>query len=581
MSYAIRLAILLAIIPAAAGAQSRLDHPGLGIPRIKALCSPLEHPGLSSLFKRRDSLASLLGSPEGRRNPDTWRAAGCVNGLLYLDEPMVRNRGVVVRARTASMALTGFSQASTLRPGDSIAALGMAALALDFAESDDATAIIGRISSLAAAAYGAVRAGVTAPIVLRMCTEFQIADGDFATARYCSHRALERGVDSTWHLERRALLAFLEDSPDIGATWFEIALAAAHDSAARDDIAWRVRWIADTNWARPGAIPSAWRTLSDSARIMWVREHLANGAPAGDDIGRYISVLQHAFSTPMVQGPVFERCPIMITNNGAEQAADRKGCLSDSYSPGKRIGLTGVLLRLWDPETGNPLGLLGYTLDRRVIRSDEGDFDHRIANAAITLRQYEWETTSWRDTTIGVKVAIPNTLSGAPLPGVAVFPVFPGTVTWSIAAKQGMNYGALSTDGMQALDVGPLTLSDLVLGVEEQGVSFPLRDDTIVLAPQNVVKKQRPLELYFQLRSDVAMDSLRANIVLRRIVQGKIETTPELTMVDRLIVRPGITPVHRQLNIAHIGGNDHQLEVQIVNKAGQIVARRAVNLLVR
>ena len=57
------------------------------------------------------------------------------------------------------------------RPTDSVAAIGLAAIALDIAESRDATTLLSQMHDFASLSYDAVRSGVTAPIALRMCME--------------------------------------------------------------------------------------------------------------------------------------------------------------------------------------------------------------------------------------------------------------------------------------------------------------------------------------------------------------------------------------------------------------------------
>src|ERR1019366_341756 len=148
-------------------------------------------------------------------------------------------------------------------------------------------------------------------------------------------------------------------------------------------------------------ILAEWRALSDSARVAWLHQNVEHGAATTDDASPYIDRLARTLLNPHLQGPILERCPLIIFHNGAEQGADHSGCRSDAVRTASHIDVSGQLLRLWNPATGAPIGVLGYALERRGLKTDTGGrFDARTVSVAVNVRQYEWETAGWRDTTV-------------------------------------------------------------------------------------------------------------------------------------------------------------------------------------
>jgi hypothetical protein len=575
------LALAAAAVTQARAQAERLDHHGLAIPRLRALCATRAPGSLLELEARQRVLRDSAFKPERRADADLWSALGCVSAMLYVKSPIVTVRGMTAQVPNVLQASSAFSRVSQLRPTDSVAAIGLATIVLDLGEGSDVTLLLAQIHDLSRVSYDAVRAGVTSPIVLRMCTEFALVAADFATARRCMDRALEQGADSSWHLERAAILSFLIGNDFAGAAWFEGALAVAHDSAAQADIAWRVKALIDTVAIPPARIREEWRSLSDSERIVWLRRNVEHGAALRGDDELYFRRLAGSLLSPRTLDPVLARCPPVIFRNGAEQDADHSACASGMLGGAKPIALSGQLLRLWNPATGAPIGVIGYSLERQGLAPDTGRFDSRTVSVALNVRQFEWETGGWVDTTLRATLPLPSDYRSPPVTGYLMLPLFRGTLTWTFAALQTGHYGAISTEGPLALGDRGYTLSDLVLGVTEQGLSLPLDGDTITLAPLNIVKRKKPVELYYQLRTENTTAELHTDIVLHRIVKGEIMPDAEITMSSRTTLHSGINAMHRELDIGSLVSGDHQLDLKLRDGAGNIVAQRTVNLLVR
>jgi hypothetical protein len=516
---AISMAIVLGsgIAVTATAQDTRLDHYGLGPARLRALCASA-HPGnAATLFQQ--SLRLQLALRQRDATVDSWRTYGCVSSLLYAEVPREASGRDTVVSHNARPAIDAFITVLDSMPGDSIAATGLAALALDISGGSNVNAILGYIPAFAQAGYRAVRAGVTVPAVMRMCTDFALADADMATARYCSGRAFALGVDSTWHLLRASRLAYMGDDPVAGGYLHGLAAAVARDSGAIGEVTW--------NSNEPAEFPES----------------------------------------------IFALCPLSVTLNGTRMPADRSRCTGSTPHPLKQIGLTFTVTQLWNPATGLPLSLVMYVMQEPSLlltfaptsRSALVDFD---------VRRYEWETGRWIDTTSTIRVPVPNDFS-TDLTGYFLFSPPAAISTWTLEALQPGRRGGESVDNAWPIGAGPYSLSDLVLGSPEQHTSLILADDTIMLAPLVTVRRSKPFDLYYQLRSDSAGPGFTTRILLRHIEGGHVTPAPELTFTFASPVARGINPIHRQIDLSRVAKGDHQLEVMVVDAAGRVVARRA------
>ncbi|MGH7523974.1 MAG: hypothetical protein ACREK8_06685, partial [Gemmatimonadales bacterium] len=124
-------------------------------------------------------------------------------------------------------------------------------------------------------------------------------------------------------------------------------------------------------------------------------------------------------------------------------------------------------------------------------------------------------------------------------------------------------------------------LSDLVLGVPEQGLSWQLGADTVYLAPWNVVPRRKLLELYFQLRNAKVSGPLTTRIVLRRITAGVIDSIAELSISFPTTAHIGIEGMHRQLDLSRFKGLAHHLEVEVIDSRGSVAATSSANLFIQ
>ena len=572
------VATLILFVPVALKAQDvRLDHYGLGPGRLRELCAAAEPGDQVTLLQRQRDIAFKLH--QAGADDTLWRSYACALSILYAHAPRDTNNRVPLVSRFAIPAVDAFAHVLERHPNDKTASSGLAAMAFDLTEGPDVTAALGYSETFAELAYAAVRAGVTTPIVLRMCTEFAFATSDIATARFCNHRALALGVDSTWQLMRSVWFALLEDDRHLGAALFDRAVAAAHDSAELDEAGWHVHRLVDAQTSAAGAATSAWAGLSDSQRVAWVHAHLATGT--SDTAASFAGALSQREGDVSQHGAVFELCPFEIIRNGSPVSANRTGCRGTAGHPPRVLGLAAAVVRLWDPSSGRPIALLTYALDRYALGLDVTP-SSRSATVQLDWRQWEWQTAQWTDSSSQVHLAIPDDLMARPyVAGYLLVKPADGEYSWTLSVRQPGRFGETSRVAAVAPTDSSFVLSDLILGVPEQGLSWKLGGDTIALAPLNTLPRNKMLELYYQLRNDAGADDFTTRVVIRKIESGRIEPEPELSIQFPFKAHPGINGVQRLLDISRSGAGNHHLEVQILDHAGHVIARRGTNLLLQ
>ncbi|MGH7524347.1 MAG: hypothetical protein ACREK8_08580, partial [Gemmatimonadales bacterium] len=372
------------IVPPLAAQGMRLDHHAL-TKQLSALCRADEASDSSALQQRRAELAAKLHTDPA--DTALWHAFACVVSLQY-----ARSSGEPAATTALAMpAIRAWARLLEDNPADSRAVTGIATLAFELAGGPGLPNAILNADGFATLAYAAVHAGVSVPIVLRLCTEFAFLTSDVTTARYCNHQALATGRDSTWQLIRGAWFAFLNDERPAAAMLFDQAIAAANDSASLAEAAWHVGRLAR------GALDSGWSGLHDSARVAWVHAHIASSDSVAEP---YPVALAHFEGDVPQHGPMFAVCPFDVIRNGMHVAVDQRSCRVPT-APVRRIGVAADLMRLWDPASGEPIAILTYALDRKALTVNTSS-EARVATVALNWRIWEWQSSEWTDSSLAV-----------------------------------------------------------------------------------------------------------------------------------------------------------------------------------
>lgn len=562
---ALAAAVALLFAASLAAQEKRPDHSRFTAGRLSTLCRSGQAADSSTLRQRREDLGAQL-----RANPaDTalWHAFACVLSLQYALSP----GGAGTITTLAMPAIRAWAHLLADDPADSVGATGLATLAFDLAGGPGLPNAIVNADGFASLAYAAVRAGVTAPIVFRLCTEFAFLTSDVATARYCNHRALATGRDSTWQLIRSAWFAYLNDDRRTGAAQFDRAIAVAHDSISLSEAEWHAARLAG------GALPSGWTALNDSSRVAWMHANIVNSSALAEP---YAVVLSRFEGDVPEHGPMFASCPFDVIRNGMHVAVDRRLCRVPT-APVRRIDVAADLMRLWDPASGQPIAIVTYAFDHSALTVNT-TADARVATVQLEWRIWAEQSSEWTDSSLEVRLPMVNDLL-APrfVSGYLLVKPPHGMYSWTLFVRQPGRSGQRTGDAAVAPADSSFVLSDLVLGVPEQGLSWQLGADTVYLAPWNVVPRHKLLELYFQLRNTAVNGAFTTRIVLRRISAGTIDSVPELSISFPLTARIGIEPMHRQLDLARFPGTSHHLEVQVLDPHGSVAASSSANLFIQ
>lgn len=259
--------VLLIMMPALLPAQSGTS----GMPelramiaaadaRIDAIC-PTDHRGdRSALLTDERRIAATVDGADAA----TWFRLGCARALLYVNGA-ISHAGplMLIGDSWHKGAIRSLLEALGRDPAHHRAAELLGELMLDEnvpPERERATTAL----------VTAVDGGVRGRMALRGCTELTRRAGDRAAEQGCARTALDAGIDSTWQLLHLAWAAFDAADTAAGQRLFNGALAAAHDSAAWSEVGWHLRWFLEPDEE------ASWRTLPDSARAAWVRDHFAS-----------------------------------------------------------------------------------------------------------------------------------------------------------------------------------------------------------------------------------------------------------------------------------------------------------------
>lgn len=239
--------------------------------------------------------------------------------------------------------------------------------------------------------------------------------------------------------------------------------------------------------------------------------------------------------------------------------------------PVRRTRAIAAVYRLWDPDSGAPLHLATWSVAVDGIR-------RRIDSLPLTIR-YRFEPRDGRRQEVTASEVA--SFSRTHLAGVSVVPAPAGEGEWSLrvqvpAPSQGTEFRG--TTGAAPLE--PFALSDIVVGDSTQQLAVRVGRHDVILAPRQVIARDVPLELYFQVRSPVAADSARFTYRLRRVVGGEPvpEETLRVTMVGAL--QTGITPVQQRLGADRLIGDHFLLEVRVeVDEARSALQRTELHLI--
>ncbi len=619
-------------MPSLAGAQRpslfdsdshfvQMDRHALVPDRVRAIC-PSAHPrDFNALIKEQDD---FVDSVQKRNAPaSAWLGLACRRALLYAmgapgrEGPMMVAGGSWLSAAVDEAVEALTREPANLRAAQLLSAIGLEVVPTRQPAADErehlprdhvwVNAIPAIVPRMAGLIYRAVQLGVRDSSVLRACTSLMFDAGDAGTAHDCSIRALALGTDSTWHLLRLTWLAVLRSDTTGAERLFASAMRAAHNPDARAEVGWHFEFPCQKeHGCTPGGMLTfrlsmdekvRWLNANDSVADAWFATRLA-GIVAGDTVC-WIDGSCHG-NTP--------RAPVKRTRDDTPLARDLVSHFSNlSYAAATFRAcwpIDGATLRvvpcaatlnpyddipidvaaqidhLWDPATGNPVDLLPYM----IVGNDLAAKDSAgVRTAFVDLALRRWGGGSTRDTAIRLALSLP--LHGPKHPaftGLMVMPTVAGLDAWSLMATQvELRHGGVYQDNKAPLDAGPLVLSDIVLGMASQGLVWETGGRKIVLAPQGVVARNEPVQLYYQVKSDGDRAGTRTRVSVFPEGADRATAKPAMQIAFDSPMRRGLNEVERELGVAKLTSGKYWIDVEVTDAATHVTSRRSVRMYVK
>lgn len=231
-----------------------------------------------------------------------------------------------------------------------------------------------------------------------------------------------------------------------------------------------------------------------------------------------------------------------------------------------RTRVMAEVFRLWDPETGGPMRLTAWSVavDGFWRRNDSlpMEVSHRFS-----------PRTGTRSVNARREVASADRRH---VVGADLAPYSGERAEWSLRVKVDRpSYGTEANGMLMALTQEPLALSDIVVGDSAQDLVVTLGQHDVVLAPRQAIARDRPLVIYFQVRSPTASESTRFTYRLRRIIGGVAVEDEELRISMVGTLAQGITPVEQTLGVSQLTGDHYELEIQVEIDTGRVARGNA------
>ena len=263
---------------------------GAFVRRIEALCAPAgDRNDLLAVERKMAAGVASATSPQ-------LIELGCVRARLDAVGAVAHERPLMpLGASWGEGAQRALLRASERGQLDARGADLLAVLAFDAplrALNDSITGVLHRN----------VAAGVPSVAAVRGCVTLGDANRRTELVAECIQRGLDAGNDSTWLLLGLARIAARQGDTVSTRALFGDALGRSGDSDDWAEVAWQVKWFADSSeW-------SEWERLPDSLRAAWIQDRFASrdvrdGQPVGSRLVEHFHRLDHVSTAFRVDIP--------------------------------------------------------------------------------------------------------------------------------------------------------------------------------------------------------------------------------------------------------------------------------------
>lgn len=248
----------------------------------------------------------------------------------------------------------------------------------------------------------------------------------------------------------------------------------------------------------------------------------------------------------------------------------------------KTVRLLAGAYSLWQPKTGSHVTVIPYAIRLRDLGKQSGD----SLFVPLTLQARSWDGAdgTGRDTTVVRRLRAPRNGGGDDyVTGAITLPGSAGLSAWSLVVSQGEERaGRYYDEHHKPLAMGPLVLSDVVLGAASQKLSWQDGRAGIPLAPLQSFQRTEPMALYVQVQSAVARaDGVAIEVVIARPAAPGKARKVELTVGFTRTLRAGLNELQQELDISRLDSGEYQLEITVRHAATGASDRRSARLVVR
>ncbi|MGH7583760.1 MAG: hypothetical protein ACREL5_11095, partial [Gemmatimonadales bacterium] len=248
----------------------------------------------------------------------------------------------------------------------------------------------------------------------------------------------------------------------------------------------------------------------------------------------------------------------------------------------RNIALGAMLHRLWDPESEIPIAVVTYGVPVKDLSAQQGT-EGRTTLLDFELQQWDPSLDKWSDTVFSRHFALPDTSVHRPdIVGFVAIASTPGVSSWSLVATQPDHRRGRAYDvDSPGLGAGTVVLSDLIIGAPSERVIWSLHNVEIPLAPAGVVDRDKPVDLYYQVKSAEPHADLQTTVALYRVTDAVSRDTAALEVSYVQSLRAGINEIAPSLDVSRLDKGDYRLEVRLADGTGNVVTRRSARVTLR
>jgi hypothetical protein len=408
------------------------------------------------------------------------------------------------------------------------------------------------VEQIAGSLGKAVQAGVQTLATYRGCVSAALSVRDYPTARYCSHRALASGIDSTWHALRLSWLAFRAGNEHEGDRWLQHAFASDHSAADLEDLSLLVRYLGAGNRSVTAGssreLALELTTLAREPDSRTLSPFLIRLSELGGEDESPNRTRLSQFRTLSYWGFGFVGCISRVIPDNYNLRPRKTPCNTEQQPWGRplRSHIAARLFHRWDGRTGTPVVVIG-------IRPP----DREIPPPSIAeLRMWN----AGQDTSlVDMKVEM---LRGGKNTAVVSVPTQHRADAWSLRVprENGTGSWASADAGQFRYPAGGIEISDLILADPATAAILIEGQDTVLVPTDSTATRETQPVLDFQVKVRSALDAqIRIGVTPWR--NGSSDES--ITLVHGIRLAAGVSRFQRTIDLSRLPKGEYRLRVEV------------------